>query len=263
MRLPPFSLVAGYLHYWLHAVNEHALHPPFIFDFYTQVIKAATFPPVFTDIEALRHRLQQSDQVIDTEDMGAGSLKSSSRQRKIGTIARHSLTSPKYAHLLFRMVQHQPSHHILELGTSLGINTLYLSAAAPRGEVYTIEGCRATAATAQTHFDNWPVKNIHMITGNIDHTLPSLLQRLPALDFLYMDANHRYSPTLHYYEQCKAKAHDRSIFVIDDIYWSAEMKKAWQEIIRDQEARLTLDLFKMGIVFFKKLRNKQHYTLMF
>lgn len=256
------SLISGYWHYWLNAVNEHSLHAPFAYNFYKQVIKQDEISPDFLTIEAIRQQFLRSDQIIEIHDLGAGSSSMSNNKRAIRQIARNSLTAPKYSRILYRCIRHMNSENIVELGTSLGINTLYLSCAAPNHQVFTLEGCQATANEANQVFESWPLKNIQMKVGNIDKTLPKLLNTMNSIDFLYIDANHQYIPTMHYYQQCKAKASEESIFVLDDIYWSKEMRKAWLEIQNDPEVSLSLDLFEFGIIFFKKLKNKQHYTLM-
>ena len=44
--------------------------------------------------------------------------------------------------------------------------------------------------------------------------------------------------------------HDEIIFVFDDIYLSSGMKSA-DEISKSPNVKLSLDLFSLGIVFFK------------
>ncbi len=259
----PFSLLTGYGHYWLQALNQYSLHAPFVYQFYTETVKADQSLPLFAAIEAFRKAFLHAEKVVQTEDFGAGSSVTPNQDRKLSSIARHSLTPAKSSRLLYRIASGLPAEYCIELGTSLGINTLYLSAALPEGCVYTLEGCQATADEAAHLFAQCPLKNIKLKKGNIDQTLPLLLETIPRIDLLYIDANHRYAPTIAYYEQCKRKAHEDSIFIIDDIYWSGQMRQAWQEIQRDPDVSLSLDLFTMGLVFFKKLRNKQHYILMF
>lgn len=258
------SLISGYWHYWLNAVNEHSLHAPFVYNFYKHVIKQNEASPDFVKIEALRKQLLRSDKTIEIQDLGAGSLTMGNRNNKraIRQIARSSLTPPKHASILYRCIKYINASNVVELGTSLGINTLYLSCAAPDSRVFTLEGCQATAHEATQIFERWPLKNIQLQVGNIDQTLPQLLASLEVIDFLYIDANHQYAPTIRYFQQCKAKAREESIFILDDIYWSKEMHKAWLAIKNDPEVSLSLDFFEFGIVFFKKLKNKQHYTLM-
>ncbi|WP_317174946.1 hypothetical protein [Hymenobacter qilianensis] len=68
---------------------------------------------------------------------------------------------------------------------------------------------------------------------------------------------------MRYFEQCLACRTDQSVFVLDDIHWSAEMEKAWEAIKAHPEVMLTVDLFFMGLVFFRKNQPKQHFSLRF
>lgn len=256
-------LLSGYWHYWLNAVNEHSLHAPFAFHFYTKIVKPDEIHSEFFSIEAVRNKFLHSKKIIQLHDPEPGSLNTRCHQRQLKDITRNSLTPPKYSRLLYRIARHMQAKHIVELGTSLGINTLYLSSAAPESQLYTFDGCEATADEAQQVFEWWHLKNIHMETGNIDQNLPALLQHIPQIDLLYINADHHYTPTIQYYEHCKKKAHKSSIFILNGIYWSKEMKKTWQHMRHDPLVSLSLDLFGVGIIFFRKLYNKQHHLLMF
>jgi predicted O-methyltransferase YrrM len=87
---------------------------------------------------------------------------------------------------------------------------------------------------------------------------------LPQVDLAFIDGNHRLSPTLKYFETILPKTHADSIIIFDDIHWSEEMEQAWEKIRTDECVRLSIDLFFMGIVFFRKeFREKQHFTISF
>ena len=258
-----YPLVRGYFHYWLHAVNEHSLHAPFIYRLYCDVIRADLNNSAYSSIEAVRQDLLQSKNFILIEDIGAKSLTSSQSRRSIRAIARHSLSSPKFSRLLYRLLAYIEADYVVELGTSLGINTLYLSAARPSAQVFTLEGAPALADRAEDVFSQQNRTNIKLVRGNIDETLPPLLQQLPRVDLAYLDANHRYEPTVCYFDQITKKAHSNSTVVIDDIYWSAGMQQAWQAIRKHPAVTLSIDLFDAGLVFFRPLPVRQHYTLMF
>ena len=214
-------------------------------------------------IEAVREELLQSEDFVKIEDLGAKSLASSQSQRRVRSIARHGLSSPRFSRLLYRLLTHLEANYVVELGTSLGVNTLYLSAARPLAQVYTLEGISALADRAEDIFRQQGQSNIRLIRGNIDQTLPALLPRLPQVDLAYLDANHRYEPTVRYFEQIVEKVHQRSVIVVDDIYWSKEMQRAWQTIRQHTSVTLSVDLFQVGLVFFQPLSVRQHYTLMF
>ena len=257
------SSVRGYLHHWLHALNEHSLHAPFAYDLYRDVIKNDQLLPAFQPIEAARYRLLRCSDQVPVSNLGAPSRVSTQAVRRVSSVARHGLSSAKFGRLLYRLAAYNSSDHLLELGTSLGISTRYLAAARPSGAVYTLEGGEAIADRAEVVFSESDHHNIHLVRGDIDQTLPNVLQQMPRVDFAYLDANHRYAPTVAYFEQVVAKTSAQSIVVIDDIYWSGEMRRAWRHIQRHPAVTLTIDLFDAGLVFFTPLKVRQDYVLMF
>ena len=81
--------------------------------------------------------------------------------------------------------------------------------------------------------------------------------------FAFFDANHRFEPTVSYFELCLEKATEGSIFVFDDIHWSDEMHRAWQVIRNHPEVMISIDLFFVGLIFFRKNQPKQDFVLRF
>lgn len=256
-------MIKEYLRHLITAKTVYSLHSPFVFELYTQAIRSPKTYSEFSEIETIRKNLLKNHHTIKVNDLGAGSRKSSHNTRKISTIAKHSVSNRKTSQLLFKMVRQLRPSCILELGTSLGINSIYLAKANPNAEIITLEGCENIAHIAQKNFELGNTENIQLIKGNIDHTLPVALENFPTLDFVFFDANHRYKPTLKYFNQCLSKAHQDSVFIFDDIYWSNEMQKAWEKIKQHPEVTLSIDLFRVGLVFFREKQPKQHFKLHF
>ncbi|MBC8081619.1 MAG: class I SAM-dependent methyltransferase, partial [Hymenobacter sp.] len=205
-----------------------------------------------------------SRQIVLVRDFGAGSHTGAGRQRRVRDIARTAAKPAPVAQLLFRLVNHFRPRIILELGTSLGLTTAYLAAADSGSRVLTFEGCPRTAAMARQTFAALHLRNVELIEGNLDDTLAPTLAALAApLDFAFFDGNHRYEPTLRYFGLCAAHRTEHSVFVLDDIHWSAEMARAWAAIRRYPEVRLTVDLFFVGLVFFHRNQPRQHFRLRF
>lgn len=50
---------------------------------------------------------------------------------------------------------------------------------------------------------------------------------------------------------------------MDDIYWSKEMTKAWEYIKAHPSVTVTVDLFWIGLVFFRKEQVKEDFVLRF
>jgi predicted O-methyltransferase YrrM len=263
---PPLQLAIKYCKYYLTASNGkgHGVHSPFVFSFITEVLNDERQFYCYGPIEELRHRLLHNYAALEIEDFGAGSTVFKSNNRTISQIAKSSLKPEKYGKLMFRMADYFQSNIMVELGTSLGITTAYLASGNVRGRVFTFEGARQVAEVAKQNFDTLHVNNIEVIEGNFDDTLPARLDKLDTVDLAFVDGNHRREPTLAYFNLLLAKANDNSVFIFDDIHWSKGMEEAWKEIQQHPSVTLTIDLFFIGLVFFKKEQKvTQHFTVRF
>ena len=256
-------MIKYYLQFLFASKNEHSLHSPFVFELYTKIIQTKTQFTVFEQIENLRKKLFKNCSIINITDFGAGSRIYKTNQREIRQIAKSAEKNPKFGKLLFRLIQHFKPSTIFDLGTSLGITTIYESKAYESSQIFTFEGCPATATIAQQNFNELNCKNIEIIIGNIDETLPIELSKIRQLDFAFFDANHRFEPTIKYFKLCLEKATENSVFVFDDIHWSEEMHEAWQIIKNHPRVMISIDLFYVGILFFRKNQPKQNFTLRF
>lgn len=198
------------------------------------------------------------------EDFGAGSRVDSHKQRKVSAIAKAALKPKKFGQLLYRIVKYYQPKTILELGTSLGITTSYLASGNTYAKVITMEGAASVANVARKNFTSLDLKNIELVEGNFDITLPSVIQRKDVIDLAFIDGNHRKEPTLNYFNQLLSKTNEQSILIFDDIHWSEEMEEAWNEIKQHASVTLTIDLFFIGLVFFRKENKvKQHFEVRF
>jgi len=126
-----------------------------------------------------------------------------------------------------------------------------------------LEGCPQVAEIAIRNFEELNIKNVQIVEGDIDLTLPKVLNEFNQLDLIFIDANHTSTAVLNYFEQCMAKVHNDSVLVLDDIYWSADMEKAWKKIKDHPRVKTTIDLFALGIVFFNSDLHKKHYKMRF
>lgn len=262
----PLEIAQKYSKYYLTAQNGsgHGIHSPFVFEFVTKVLKDKHQYPEYLAIELLRNQLKNNKQVLTIEDFGAGSTVSKSNNRKVADIAKSALKPVKFGQLLYRIVKFYQPENIIELGTSLGITTCYIATAGKQSSVFTFEGASQIAAVAQQNFNALALKNIQLIKGNFDETLQRNLQNLPAVDLAFVDGNHRKQPTINYFNQLLTKATENSIFIFDDIHWSKEMEEAWSQIQSHSSVTLSIDLFFIGIVFFRKQQKEpQHFTIRF
>lgn len=211
-----------------------------------------------------RALLLKDNSTITVTDLGAGpnNKQQQSNTRKVSDIARSTGMPAMYGELLFRIVEYYQCKTILELGTGLGLSAMYLSAASKKGSLLSIEGDTQIAALARKNLAAVGCRNAEVIVGDIKDKAPEALQRLHKVDLVFMDGNHQYEPTIDYYNTVLPYLHDHSIVILDDIHWSEEMTRAWDELRKRPEVKLSVDLYRMGLLFFNPdFRQAQHPTL--
>jgi predicted O-methyltransferase YrrM len=258
------QLAIKFIKYYLTASNGkgHGIHSPFVYDFIRKVLNKTNVPENALEIEARRKSLESNTSVIEVLDRGAGSRTSELKKRAISSIAKSALKQKKISQLLYRMGVYFNPVTILEMGTCFGITASYLAMSMPNQTLVTMEGAPAIAKEAQATFDLLHLKNIQIVEGDFATSLPAYLNSITHIGMVYIDGNHRYVPTMEYFKLLLSKVNEHSVLIFDDIYWSNEMEKAWTEIKKQKEVTLTIDLFHVGIVFFRKEnKEKQHFTI--
>jgi predicted O-methyltransferase YrrM len=144
------------------------------------------------------------------------------------------------------------------------MSSAYLASAVPGAKLITVEGSSTIATIAKRNFRFLGLTDIELVNGNFDNTLPEILQKHSSIDLAFIDGNHRKQPTINYFNLLVHKIPHSSILIFDDIHWSKEMEEAWVEIKNDSRVMLTIDLFFIGIVFFKDdFKTKQHFVIRF
>ena len=256
-----FTVFQYIKHYFKANHKGHNVHSPFIFNFVNNILKNDGEFYSFEKIEAIRDKLLNDNRTIEITDLGAGSKLYKTNKRIISKIARTSLISKKDARLLFLIVNYFQPKNIIELGTSLGISTLYLANTNLNTKVYTIEGDKEIYKIANSYFSLLEQNNIKSYNSNFDTKLPEILDNLNTVDCVYFDGNHTKEATLRYFNMVLPKVSSNTILIFDDIYWSKGMLDAWNKIKANKQVKVTIDLFHFGIVLFRTEQPKEDFKL--
>jgi predicted O-methyltransferase YrrM len=148
---------------------------------------------------------------------------------------------------------------ILELGTSLGVTTAYLAAADSRNRVVTLEGSGEILKVAKGLWKALKLENIEWKEGNIDDTL--FICAREKIDLAFVDANHTYEATMRYVNFLLPRMREKGIIVLDDIHYSGQMERAWQELRNDSRITTSMDLYHVGLLFFDPHYLKRNYII--
>ena len=284
--------VSSWLKHQLTARNTggHGVHSPYLFEWVRMVMSDKNTYYVWDEIEEIRQEMLKDTRELEFVDYGSGgplptspSKGRSANMRRVCDIATGSLARRKEAQLLARLVgwlgrplltspskgrigdeasEDRKGLTIVELGTSLGVTTAYLAAMDSRNKVVTYEGCPAVAEVARANWEKLGLSNIACVVGEITvDSLQLTVDRLSGIDVAFIDANHTCEATLTYFNALASRVYEKSVVVVDDIHYNEDMEKAWKAICADERVTTTMDLYRMGLVFFDKHYWRKHYKM--
>ncbi|MGQ1784192.1 MULTISPECIES: O-methyltransferase [unclassified Saccharicrinis] len=215
----------------------------------------------FEDINDIRNDVLQSKQKVEVRDFGAGSKKFRSNHRALRHLVKYNASPQKQGELIFRFASYFKPNNIIELGTSLGLGTMYLALPNSQTKVYTIEGCPKVSNIANRLLGCAGANNVIQHVGPFREELPKVLASVDQVGMVYFDGHHAYQPTLDYFHLCLPKATEASVFIFDDIYWSREMAKAWNEISAHPSVSLSFDFFRFGVLVLNVPHVEEHCVI--
>lgn len=261
--------IKSYLKFLWDSKNEHAVHSPFVFNLLTKCFYDKKRKPEYRILENYRKSLLKNKNFIEVTDFGAGSKVFKSNRRQISKIAKTAGISPKRAELLFRVTNYFQPKNILEIGTSLGLATSALALGSrslgTKAKVITLEGCPNTAGIAKNQLNEFDCNNVDPIVTEFENYLQDINLRLRTetenFDLIYFDGNHSKKATLAYFELLLPTINNDSVWIFDDIHWSAEMEEAWEIIKNNPKVKVTIDTFQWGFVFFRREQEKEHFII--
>ena len=251
--------LSSYLKFLWQSKNQHGVHSPFVYKLVTECFYDQTPYEDYKALDAYRKALKHSKTVLKVMDLGAGSKRLKTSKRRVASMVNIAGSSRTKAYLLYRICNHMHCTNGLELGTSLGIGSYALALGHRDGQLTSIEGCTNTSHFAKTQLTERGITNIHFLVGNFTDVIPSL----PATnyDLVFFDGHHQKQATLNYFESLLPKAHNDSVFIFDDIYWSKGMTEAWETIKTHPKVKVTVDTFHLGLVFFRSEQAKEHFKI--
>lgn len=238
-------------------MGPHALHSPFMFALYNQVVKPAKKFRL-ENVEKLRNELKSDHQIIDLFN-----LKTQQSHRKtVSSIAQTSLSHPKFSSFLYHLIKYLKAKNVLETGTSLGINSLYMAGPELVSKVSTIEASPIIATIAKKQFSKLLQHKISIKVGTVQDEFEALVVKEQP-EICFIDADHRSEVVYTCVEQLVTHCPSIKCIIIHDIYWSPDMLNGWNTLTQNPNFALTVDMFQAGLIFPNLDTPKQHFTLRF
>jgi hypothetical protein len=90
------------------------------------------------------------------------------------------------------------------------------------------------------------------------------IENTDSIGLLYVKQNKNAEDLISYFNASLKKLNTQSILIFDGIHDSKEMEASWETIKMHKEVKLTIDLFKLGIVFFRQEQlEKENFIIRF
>ena len=90
------------------------------------------------------------------------------------------------------------------------------------------------------------------------------IENADTIGLLYIKQIKNEEDLLSYFNTAIKKVNIESILIFEGIHKSEEMEASWEKIKMHKEVKLTIDLYKLGIVFFRKEQlEKENFTIRF
>jgi predicted O-methyltransferase YrrM len=126
---------------------------------------------------------------------------------------------------------------VVEIGSAFGVGSMYILEAMKqnrRGSFLGIEyeGWRADIANENLGA-GWSTQGA-VLSGRAEDILPRLLTDGRKFDLAFIDAVHKYENTFGYHRLLEKGATNPAILVYDDINWSEDMRRFWQDLIVEE-----------------------------
>lgn len=233
----------NYLQYYFRAKNYYRVHSPVVYEFASTILEDNRNFYAFPSLRALQKSLQKDQRSIALRSNQKGYAPAITTLQQI----ENQYYIPCYYHeILFRTIHFYKPHFILELGTSLGITTMYAAAAAINRNIYTIEQEPSIANAAKQHFNLLRFNNIENIVEDYEKIIDNELLIGKKIDCLILSLQVALSEDLlkKYMEQL----HESSLLIITGIA-KASKQEMWRFIQQHKKVTLTIDLYNLGIAF--------------
>jgi len=254
-----FYQIIQYLKFLLKSTNQHGVHSPFVYKLVTTCFYDKTPHKAYQNLINYRKELLENKTKINITDLGAGSQVMKQRVRTVSNMAKNAGTTIHRAKLLYRLVNYLNCHTILELGTSLGIATHAMQLANLNATITTIEGCTQISEFTQANFKKHQLEPINVLTSDFGNAIKNVSAN--PYDLIFFDGNHQKEASLSYFESLLKTAHNNTVFIFDDIYWSKGMTEAWETIKQHPKVTVTIDTYYWGLVFFRQEQVKEHFSI--
>jgi len=156
--------------------------------------------------------------------------------------------------LLFRLVNFYQPKNVIVFEREPGCSTFAIACANKKAKVFSFSD--------DLNIDEKRKSEYNFLPDNVTfcNRKSNINIILPKIDFLFVGSSDDFSLV---FENFYFSLSDNAVCVFNDIYATSGRKEKWKKIVADHRAKITFDLYELGIVLFRKDRIKQNYIVNF
>ena len=227
--------ITAYLKYNWNAKTKFGVHSAFVYQFVTEVMEDDRHFYVFETINEYRN-------LVETTHPKAKAL------------------PPIYGELLFKILHYYKPNTIIELGINHGIHSLYATTVSENLEYKGWQCVKDGVQDAKILETDHTVSKLEIIKGDFD--AHRILERIDTIDCLLINGYALENGFQSYFTQVLSKCHNDTIILIAGLRQTKANWQDWQMLKEHKAITLTIDLFHIGLAFFRKEQlAKEHFTI--
>ncbi len=235
----------------------HGVHSPFVFALITKVIEERGSYYSYQDIELLRKQYGYRTESVTFPDQRR---KGRERTLPLGRLFQREAIPARKGTLLFRLANYYKPGRILQIGGSIDLSALYLTASARDTHCVVMEHVPSFVPVAREILDKRPLlRPVSVHEGNYAAELPQVLAGMGSPDFVFFNIVPEQTDPVCLFRECIIRANEQTIFVFNEIKSNVAMRSCWQEVCASPEITVAVDLYSLGIAFVNKKLHKRIY----
>jgi len=233
--------------------HGHGIHSPFLFYLITEVIENNEKLPQFKSFKQLKKKVL--DLIDDPSDSSVKKIydQFDIRYTKSKKLCKKIELPEKYQQIVFHLIREFKPSLIIHYGPTLGVNPAILATANLDGLVYQVNNDPPCKLISKKLLNDSGIPNIQFIPEN---SVPNINSEFVLLN-CFNNPDFSQSMIQNYINQHS----NDGVLIIRGIHESNEMESMWQNTIAHQNIRVSLDLFEIGILLFRKGLQKENFIL--
>ncbi len=240
--------IVDYISYYLSGTTRHGLHSPFVYNFADHVL------------------YQSSDlnfEMIENQRLNMIKSRSSNNKSSLSKIAANQVLDSKYGRLLQRMLAYYHPKSVLEIGNHTGIETNYiLSNWAMKNQPLQFYGSvendpyfqKVKQETLSSFVSHYQSDSFQFIDSGVP-------QKNQLIDLIVIYGDQDSQNYWKFYDQYKPHLGTQSMLVLTNIRYSNDHFMVWCQMTHLKEVTASIELFNMGILFFRTEQQQQKFIL--